>query len=818
MVKKYISRKSEASIALGFLLVLYSKSWIECKKMLTFAAKIIINQKHKMKKFYSLFLFVVAALFGVTAQAQVEIVTSVESPITTLETLKTGSKVMFYECGEKARRGYLKEGDNQSLWISREFALGKTSSADYVWTLISVDRFEDGITVKLKSPRGNYLPNFLYQNSKPKWPGMTCLSEDSIAEYTIVSAGTADSLFYIRDENNVFFNAQGFLTGNNYGKFVGWNAEGENSLYTIHTIQTEAKTSIPTTLYLCDVDGVEIETREMNSIIGSEITAPTIANYDFVRAANYDDDTPITLPYKVESYPEEGVLNILLEYEKYPFVQIVLEDENGETLKAWDKYLQKGTHFHASDYPLNQMGYELVPGAYDDYEITEDTEIHIVYRKSNTAGLPFKPTTINGDAFAADTHYYLMSVRGGYIYHKAGEDVVKIVNSIDSDNIDAYLWAFTGNIADGITIYNKADGAGVTLFAEGSANRTQIKFGSKEDISTVEGAITLFNIAYNGDGFAFSAQNDPTACFNRLGGATAENLCFWTHANSPKDAGSRITFRELTADDINNYAFANCQVLLNTENCVGGYTTAQLANLKAAVEAKNLTAARAAATALEGEETIALDTNKSYYIVSAFKNFILNQPGKTFAVSADATDSLKWGAMDEEQMKDDHYKWELYATSDSTYVLGNVAAGRAIASFRYGKMAVLEGAAPVDSTSTDEVAVGKAAAFQLVNAPAEIAPAAFYFVHNYGASFITLAADPVNSSYVAGGKISTFNTREFGYNNAWRLKEAGSFTNGIDQNETIEPKAAAIYDLSGRRVQKVQKGIYIQNGKKIFVK
>lgn len=79
----------------------------------------------------------------------------------------------------------------------------------------------------------------------------------------------------------------------------------------------------------------------MNSIIGSEITAPTIANYDFVRAANYDDDTPITLPYKVESFPEEGVLNILLEYEKYPFVQIVLEDENGETLKAWDKYLQK---------------------------------------------------------------------------------------------------------------------------------------------------------------------------------------------------------------------------------------------------------------------------------------------------------------------------------------------------------------------------------------------------------------------------------------------------------------------------------------------
>jgi hypothetical protein len=33
--------------------------------------------------------------------------------------------------------------------------------------------------------------------------------------------------------------------------------------------------------------------------------------------------------------------------------------------------------------------------------------------------------------------------------------------------------------------------------------------------------------------------------------------------------------------------------------------------------------------------------------------------------------------------------------------------------------------------------------------------------------------------------------------------------------ETNAP--AAIYDLSGRRVQQVQKGIYIQNGKKVIM-
>lgn len=772
-----------------------------------------------MKKIYSLFLFVVSALFGVNASAQVEIVTGDNGPITSLDGLQPGSKVMFYESGEESRRGFLREGDNQSLFVSREFTLGKTSSSDFVWTLISVDRFEDGITVKLKSPRGNYLPNFAYfPNGKPKWPGMTCLSEDSVAAFTIVSAGKADSLYYVRDENNVFFNAQGFLTGNNYGKFVGWNAEGENSLYTIHTIQTETKSSIPTTLYLYDTNDEEIGQRQLTSILGSEITAPELENYTYVRAENYDDGTPITLPYKVTSYPEEGMLNIMMVYEQYPLVSIVIEDEAGNVLKAWDQFIEKGTHFHASDYPLGQMGYELVPGAYDDYEITESTEIHIVYHKSNVAGLPFKPTTINGNAFAADTHYYLMNIRGGYIYHKEGEEGAKIVNSIDTDHIDDYLWAFTGNVEDGIEIYNKAEGTAVKLYAESTANKVQIKFGTSEDIAAYEEPVTVFNVSYNNEGFSISAKNEPNACFNRLGGATAENLGFWTNGNSPKDIGSRITFKELTEADINAYAFASGQALLNTENCVGGYTPSQLANLKAAVESKNISATREAIAALESASTIALDTSKSYYLVSAFKNFILNQPGKSFAICADETDSLRWNEFGEEQKSDNHYKWELYAASDSTYVLGNVAAGHGIASFRYGEMAVLEGAAAVDTTSTDAFPVGALAPFQLVSVPAEIAPAAFYFVHRYGASIITLAASPVNNSTVSSGNVTTYNTQTLGYNNVWRLKEAGAFTNGIGQNKIQTEKSNAVYDLSGRRVQKAQKGIYIQNGQKVFVK
>lgn len=776
-----------------------------------------------MKKIYSFFLLVIGVLCGTPASAQVELVTSVEDALTSLEGLQEGDKVMFYECGEEARRGFLAEGDNQSLWIRREFTPGKSSSADFVWTLVSVTHFEDGVTVKLKSPRGNYLPNFAYfPNARPKWPGMTCLSEDSIAEYTIVSAGKADTLFYVRDENNVFFNAQGFLSGQNYGKFVGWNAEGDNSLYVIHPIKTEVKTSIPTNFYYQDVDGVDIQDmRESVSIIGSEITAPTIENYSFVRAENYDDGSEIELPFKVTSFPEEGELNIAFIYEQYPLVSISLEDENGEVLKAWDQYIEKGTRFHASDYPLGIMGYELLPSQYDDYEITESTEVHITYRKNNTAGLPFKPTTIDGGALAADTHYYLMTIRGGYVYHKTGENAAKVVNSINSDSIDSYLWAFVGNVDEGITIYNKELGASGLLFAASTENKTPIQFGTSEEAGA-EGAEGVFNITFNNDGatlgYAFSAKNEPTACFNRFGGATGENLCFWTNGSSPTDVGSRIVFRELTEDEINAYAFASSQQLLNTENCVGGYTSAQLATLKSAVAAGDLSAAKAASAALEGAETIAFDANKSYYLVSAFKNFIINQPGKTFAVQADATDTLRWNELGEEQMNDDHYKWEFYAASDSTYYIGNVAAARAIASFRFGESVVLEGVTAVDTTSTDTYPEGVAAPFQMVSAPVSIAPAAFYLVHTYGTPFVTLSASPVNNSTITNGSLISYNTRTLGYNNVWRLKEAGAFTNGITSNEVAKPVSTAVYDLSGRRVNNAQKGIYIMGGQKVLVK
>jgi hypothetical protein len=41
---------------------------------------------------------------------------------------------------------------------------------------------------------------------------------------------------------------------------------------------------------------------------------------------------------------------------------------------------------------------------------------------------------------------------------------------------------------------------------------------------------------------------------------------------------------------------------------------------------------------------------------------------------------------------------------------------------------------------------------------------------------------------------------------------------GIENVKETAPVDGAIYDLSGRRVSKAQKGVYIQNGKKVVIK
>ena len=54
---------------------------------------------------------------------------------------------------------------------------------------------------------------------------------------------------------------------------------------------------------------------------------------------------------------------------------------------------------------------------------------------------------------------------------------------------------------------------------------------------------------------------------------------------------------------------------------------------------------------------------------------------------------------------------------------------------------------------------------------------------------------------------------------SWRRQGLGRAENTlIKAVETTETESKAIYNLAGQRVSKMQKGIYIVNGKKVLVK
>lgn len=340
----------------------------------------------------------------------------------------------------------------------------------------------------------------------------------------------------------------------------------------------------------------------------------------------------------------------------------------------------------------------------------------------------------------------------------------------------------------------------------------QVTLGTSEAIAQIEAAVDTFNIIKNGAGFSFVAGS--SAAMNHY--SSGALLKLWASSWSLTDAGSVITFAEITQEDIDAIKWAPIKNYLGAEGCVGGWTAEQLADLKAAIEAKNLVDAQDAITDLAAQDTIAFDASKTYYLISGFKGFSEKQPGVSYAIYANDNDSVVWNAL---QPDNDAYKWVFEAVSDTTYLIGNVAKQNAIAGFRFASLgAVLYNGTVEELADGDICAVGEKAPFQLFKSVDT--PAAYYIRHNYGASIITLAAKKgVGTGEETSGSIQTYNTSDGQFINAWRLKPAGdiptSLGNAIEADNAAD---ATIYDLSGRRVVNPAKGLYIQKGKTFIVK
>lgn len=772
-----------------------------------------------MKKNY-FFLSLFLLLFGVMSASAGDVVTSLGKRVGDLSEIKVGDKLLLYCNGSTdstasdfgTREAFMREVDDYRIWICRDLQFGKLSSSDYIWTVLSYEADgEDSYKISLQSPRGNFLPTFIDDidtyGQWARWMGRTVTSDEGEAGIFTISITENDSLFYFQDENGVFFNGQDIHSERGHANFVGWNSPGENSLYRIYLPTVESKETVVLNLYHEDLDGNEIaESRTIEAIPGDSIQATEVPEHSFVKAINYNTDEEVEFPYVVT----DSDADLLLIYEVWPYLSIVVYDEaTEEILWAFDGFVEKGSRLELPDQEELGIGYSIITEGYEDYVVTEDAEI-VLYARQDASNLPFTPTTVTNGEFAADTKWYVVKVRGTKsLKYDVESEAVLCVSA--SEVNDSLLWAFTGNLKDGFQIYNKACGAGSIIYSGDGENGTQVFMTPVED--AVEP--NTFDLNTNGDGFCFSYYGNTSACLNDFAGDGV--LKYWTDGNSPTDVGSRFYFDEFTKEMEEALKFMTYIETLNTEGCVGGYKSEDLAALKAAYNARNLDACEEALIALEGADTIAFDRGKTYAIVSAYKDFIVRQNNKTYAMKA-VNDTLAWTELDE---SDKEFHFGFIAVSDTTDVLANVSNGLAIGSFRFGSPAVLVDWAENDSED-GSTEVGVPAGFQMVKS--DFAPAAYRFKHVYvGSTFITLAAMTnqigIATGDTEGGVIGTYNTVTEGFANYWRLKPMGEFSN-IENTIVTNPgkQTNVIYDLSGRRVQKAVKGLYIINGKKVYVK
>lgn len=472
-------------------------------------------------------------------------------------------------------------------------------------------------------------------------------------------------------------------------------------------------------------------------------------------------------------------------------------------------------------------------------------------------------TPING----ADTTWYFLKIRDNYYCYynpetnaNTAEGAVPTSATADNKNPDAYLWAFAGDRENGFRLINKKAGNSLVLTAANVGN------GDGNYLTTFEGAPAGLNTYMYGEPvngkFYLQLKDVDNAYINQFGGAQNGKLRFYVAGDSKMDGGSHFKVVKYDADSVarvvRKATLAKYQEVVNAAGAVGGYTPEETADLKEAVEVTrtalatyayaDTTAAYNAYTALLAKTKIAFDPTKTYILKSAFDRSA--HKDSTFGIffkegiaEGDSLNRLKWGAIPagvetntgdpafkfkfvavgenaskvDPQEEDSAYYYITQTVGDKTYTMGHWAWD--------GTASML-----TEQNVTDAAAAGHTAIY---NAKTIIQPGAYFGTHSFAHIFsyvnnegqlrwdkVTVSTNQGNGNAAAvSGNIRTYNIVSKAVDTSWYLIPVAETVTAISAVEaTKAAQAGTIYDLTGRKVSKAQKGLYIINGQKTVVK
>ena len=443
---------------------------------------------------------------------------------------------------------------------------------------------------------------------------------------------------------------------------------------------------------------------------------------------------------------------------------------------------------------------------------------------------PLKTTEVTTDGkFPEDATWYIMRMRGNKVLTSKVNDAGRLLMSASAEVADSALWCFSQNADGTYNIYNKGrEGEVLTDFG-----------GAEPQFTTATGSEIGFELISVTTGYGFRVQGTDNV-WNDFGGNGT--LAYYTAAATYTDPGSTITFEEYKAS---NYTFLDGRAVMNAVNCINGYTEDQVAEISEMVESgetdyeADVTELVADLLDTPADELIQHDPTSGYAIISAAPAYIQRE-NVQYALYAQGDTLLAWK---EFNPWDRSFYFELRDRREDKSVGSEVADSISyalyhIASQKYVDAADWAYAQPLklnaeynDTTMHFHLDPAVAVYNNEGSLTRAAVPAGFYIDrwwysgNEYGAGEVlcTMSMHAGSINNATEGNIVSYNTRGTGYSTVFRFWDGGPIETvgigSVTNDENVNgAKNDVIYDLSGRRVQKAVKGIYIQNGKKVYVK
>lgn len=185
----------------------------------------------------------------------------------------------------------------------------------------------------------------------------------------------------------------------------------------------------------------------------------------------------------------------------------------------------------STDLTSSYIDVSLLDFTYPTGTVSTDATFDIPVAVSSS--FPVELGTVTDGKFMPGTKFYTMKLKGKFVCKDANNDYFTASSESSDNNSDAYLFAMTGDIANGFNLYNTAVGAGKVIYDNNPVD------SNNDPIPTEANPNGKWSIGKHPSGKIWMRQGNSGTWYMN---SRASKLGFWNSSSSVGDGGSEIEF------------------------------------------------------------------------------------------------------------------------------------------------------------------------------------------------------------------------------------------------------------------------------------